>query len=99
MCVGRSLKEKVLCYLNICQRILETVRNFQLCGLSVSTLHPGTGVCLLFKSFFSAVPYCILCEYHLFLCMSSNISSIILHEIFTTFPFINFCYKHTHIRH
>lgn len=31
MRVGRSLKEKVLCYLNICQRILETVRNFQLC--------------------------------------------------------------------
>lgn len=52
MRVGRSLKEKVLCYLNICQRILETVRNFQLCGLSVNTLNPGTGVRLLFKSFF-----------------------------------------------
>lgn len=45
MRVGRSLKEKVQCYLNICQRILETVRNFVV-YLSIQ----------LFKSFFSAVP-------------------------------------------
>lgn len=66
MRVGRSLKEKVLCYLNICQRILETVRNFQLCGLSVNTLHPGTGVRLLFKSFFfscSVTVYCVNITY------------------------------------
>lgn len=66
MRVGRSLKEKVLCYLNICQRILETVRHFQLCGLSVNTLHPGTGVRLQ-KLFFSC-SFTLYCVTRFFVC-------------------------------
>lgn len=62
MRVGRSLKEKVRCYLNICQRILETVRNFQLCGLSVNTAFQKLFFSCSFTVYCVNITYFFVCQ-------------------------------------